>query len=213
MEAACGIQSPVMSGNDQLRPITLASQSPRRAMILRDAGIEFQVIVPQFEEPDHAEWRFGPEEFAESASYYKARDVAEERPYDVILAADTVVAMDGELFGKPRDEADARRILSRLAGSTHQVITGVTLFEPTASRRLICHDVTQVRMRRLSDDELNAYLATRQWEGKAGAYGIQDEHDPFVEAIEGSFTNVVGLPIELVRDMLTTFGILTPAGV
>lgn len=193
--------------------IILASQSPRRAALLADARIPFEVIVPPHEEPDFDDWRFTPEEFAEAASYYKARSVSEALPDRVILAADTIVALDGQIFGKPVNLEDARRILCTLAGSTHQVITGVTICDRTHGRRFINHDITYVTMRRLSDAELSQYLATGQWEGKAGAYGIQDADDPFVETIDGSFTNVVGLPMELVVSMLTAFGITPEAQV
>jgi septum formation protein len=191
----------------QNQKIILASQSPRRAALLAEARIPFEVIVPVHDEPDFADWRFTPAQFAESASFYKARSVAETKPDRIILAADTVVALDEHIFGKPIDRDDARRILSTLAGTTHQVITGMSICEGAHGRRFISHDVTHVTMRRLSDDELNQFLDGGQWQGKAGGYGIQDENDPFVETIDGSFSNVVGLPIELVLSMLATFGI------
>ena len=188
-------------------PIILASQSPRRSALLREARIAFESVPPRHDEPDAARWRFSPEEFAQSASYFKARSVADDYPDRVILAADTVVSLDERLFGKPTDRDDARRILSTLAGTTHQVITGAALYEPAASRRLIEHAVTHVTMRPMPADELEAYLDSGQWQGKAGAYGIQDRGDAFVERTDGSFSNVVGLPIELVLDMLAHFGI------
>ena len=188
------------------RSIILASQSPRRSVLLREAGIAFEAVSPKHEEPDTSLWKFSPEEFAQSASYFKARSVADDYPDRVILAADTVVALQGKPFGKPVDRDDARRILSTLAGTTQQVITGVTLYEPASGRRLIEHAVTHVTMRLISDAELDAYLDTGEWEGKAGAYGIQESADAFVEKTEGSFSNVVGLPIELVLEMLAAFG-------
>lgn len=159
---------------------------------------------------------------------------ANEPPRRVrILAGDTVVALDGRLFGKPTDRADARRILSALSGTTHHVITGVALLDipsPDSTRprsvrradlsssasygseiagwgthgwcRLIRHDTTAVTMRRLTDAERETYLDTGAWKGKAGAYGIQDSGDAFVERIDGSFTNVVGFPMELILQML-----------
>src|SRR5262245_2422121 len=186
-------------------PIILASQSPRRATLLAEARIPFEVIVPVHDEPDFENWRFTPAQFAESASYYKARSVLEKNPDRIVLAADTIVALDEHIFGKPDDRDDAGRILSRLAGTTHQVITGVSICEGAHGRRYITHDITRVTMRRLSKDELTQYLDGGQWQGKAGGYGIQDENDPFVETIDGSFSNVVGLPIELVLSMLVSF--------
>jgi len=111
------------------------------------------------------------------------------------------------IFGKPRDRADAKRILSAIAGTTHEVITGVTLLDAASGARQIEHDVTRVTMRRLGDDEIEAYLDTGAWQGKAGAYGIQDRGDAFVERIDGSFTNVVGFPMELIERMLQTWGV------
>ena len=116
------------------------------------------------------------------------------------------MAVGDQTFGKPADEADARRILGSLAGTTHQVITGVALCQPAAGRRLVRHAVTLCQMRPMTPRELDDYIAGRGWEGKAGAYGIQDEGDKFVTLVEGSFSNVVGLPVELVVEMLAEFG-------
>jgi len=187
-------------------PIILASQSPRRADLLRQAGIAFEVISPRHEEPDMHRWQLTPAEYAESTSYFKARSVADDFPDSLIIAADTVVSLNGKMMGKPEDEEDARRILSTLMGTTHEVITGVTLCESSTSRRIINHAVTKVTMREMTEQELSDYLASREWEGKAGAYGIQDNADKFVTRTEGSFSNIIGLPMELVEEMLAEFG-------
>ncbi len=191
-------------------PMILASQSPRRSSLLADAGISFEIASPKYEEPGTSGTHVNPAAFAESSSYYKAASLAEEFPDRVILAADTVVAIGRQIFGKPADVEDARRILTALLGTTQQVITGVTLLHPATDRRMISHDVTHVTMREMSDDELDTYLAGGDWEGKAGAYGIQGEADRFVERCVGSYTNVVGLPIELVQRMLTEFSATVP---
>ncbi|UCD30289.1 MAG: septum formation protein Maf [Planctomycetota bacterium] len=196
-----------MTQESNKKPIILASQSPRRADLLRKAGIDFEIARPKHQEPDPHGWRLSPEEYAEAASYFKARSVADDHPDRLILAADTVVALKGKMFGKPDDENDARRILSSLMGTTHQVITGVTLYEPASGRRLISHDCTRVTMRKMSDHEFNTYLASREWEGKAGAYGIQDNADKFIDHTDGSFSNIVGLPMEMLKTMLVKFGI------
>lgn len=195
-----------MSSAALKQPIILASQSPRRAALLREAGIAFEVVLPQHDEPAIADWRFSAVELAESAGYFKARGVAERYPNRLILGADTVVSLDGRIYGKPADVDDARRILSTLTGTTHEVITGVALLEPAAGRRMIRHDTTRVTMRKMTAAEMNEYLASREWEGKAGAYGIQDRADAFVTRLEGSFSNVVGLPVELVQQMLVQIG-------
>ena len=199
----------VSMNND--RPIILASESPRRAMLLRNAGIAFEAVAPRFPEPDATGWAMSPAAFAEMASNYKARSVADEYPDRIILGADTVVASKGQIYGKPRDREDARRILNALTGTTHKVITGVTLLaghslsalgKCSFSRRLIRNAVTRVTMRAMNAAELEAYLETGEWQGKAGAYGIQDTGDAFVTCTQGSFSNIVGLPIELVTRML-----------
>jgi septum formation protein len=184
------------------KKVILASQSPRRSVLLREAGIAFDAASPRFDEPDIDEEHAYPIQFAESNAYYKASSLADDYPERFILGADTVVALDNRMYGKPVDTDDARRILSTLTGTTHQVITGVALIHAATGRRMIRHDVTHVTMRKMTDREMNDYLATREWEGKAGAYGIQDEADKFVTNTEGSFSNVVGLPIELVLQML-----------
>ncbi len=189
--------------------IVLASQSPRRAQLLREAGIAFEAVSPAYEEPDPHSWTGDAVGYVEMVSLKKAESVAERFPGRVILGADTTVALGGRMFGKPADEADARRILGSLSNTTHQAITGVALHEPSARRRLIRHAVTLCRMRPLSPEELDDYIRGGGWHGKAGAYGIQDKADAFVTIVDGSFSNVVGLPVELVVEMLAEFGITT----
>ncbi len=189
------------------RPLILASQSPRRFKLLKEAGIDFEAIKAEHEEPDPADWRFSPAEFAQAAGYFKARSVGQRYPNRVILGADTIVAFNDRIYGKPLDRQDARRILLDLTSAPHEVITGVALYHPLTSRRLIEHDVTRITMRRMSEQELENYLDSNEWQGKAGAYGIQESADAFVEKIEGSFSNVVGLPVELVMDMLKRFNV------
>ncbi len=188
------------------KPIILASQSPRRAALLAEAGIAFEAVAPRYDEPATPGRHASPAAVAESLSYFKAASLADDYPDRIILGADTVVALGGEIFGKPEDVTDARRILSALLGTTQQVITGVTLVHRAREQRLTGHEVTEVTMRRMSETELEAYLAGGEWEGKAGAYGIQGEADRFIERCEGSYSNVVGLPVELVERMLAEMG-------
>jgi septum formation protein len=187
------------------QPIILASQSPRRSALLAEAGIPFEAVAPRYEEPATGGLHVNPAAFAQSVSYYKAASLADDYPDRFILGADTVVAVGNHMFGKPADVNDARDILTALMGVTQQVITGVTLLHAASDRRLIAHDITNVTMRKMSPEELDTYLAGGDWEGKAGAYGIQGEADRFVEKCEGSYSNVVGLPVELVKRMLRKF--------
>lgn len=192
-----------MNSPRQPNRLVLASSSPRRAELLREAGYQFCIVSPPFAEPEERYPHVEPSAYAESLAYYKARSIADRNPNDTILAADTIAVMDDEIFGKPDDREDARRILTRLSGSSHQVITGIVIMHPETDARLMGHDVSVIHMRKLSGDEIEAYLDTGEWQGKAGAYGIQDYGDAFVERYEGSFTNIVGLPMELVKDMFT----------
>ena len=185
----------------QPEPLILASGSPRRAQLLREAGYKFDVVVPPMHEPDWIHPHVAPTLHAESLAYFKARSVASQHADKTILAADTIAVVEGEIIGKPVDREDAQRILRRLSGTTHSVITGVVLFQPTTGRRLLQHGISTVCVRTLAEPVIQAYLDTKAWEGKAGAYGIQDQDDPFVERISGSFTNIVGMPMELLTYM------------
>ncbi|HUN80558.1 MAG TPA: Maf family protein [Phycisphaerae bacterium] len=188
-----------MKSPAQPRPLILASGSPRRAELLRDAGYQFNVMVPPLLEPDENSPHTDPASHAESLAYFKAASIGVQPAGTTILAADTIAFVDGRIIGKPADRRDAGRIIRALSGTTHKVITGVALTDE--KRRLIHHDVSTVRVRTLSDSAIESYLDTGLWEGKAGAYGIQEQADPFVERLEGSFTNVVGLPMELLAQL------------
>lgn len=187
----------------QPQPLVLASSSPRRAELLREAGYEFRVAHPPFDEPDERHPHIDPILHAESLAYYKARSIAEADSAETILAADTITVIDNDIYGKPEDRDDARRILNRLSGTSHRVITGVALMHPHRPERMMGHAISIIHMRALADDVLESYLDTGQWEGKAGAYGIQDHGDAFVERYDGSFSNIVGLPMELVTSMFS----------
>jgi septum formation protein len=196
-------------GKTQRTPATrlvLASGSPRRAELMRARGYDVDVIQPPIDEPSRLNPTLAPPQLAQALSFFKARAVAEVVHDAWIIAGDTIATLKGTVFGKPIDRADARRILTTIADTTHDVITGVTLYDPVARDRLIQHDVTHVTMRSLSEDEIEAYLNTGAWQEKAGAYGIQDRGDAFIERIEGSFSNVVGFPMELIERMLSQWG-------
>ncbi len=186
----------------------LASDSPRRAELLREKGYRFKVRSPELSEPEPRSPNQIPQHWAEALSYFKARSVAKSLDSGHVLAADTLVACDDHIIGKPADVDDARRILTLLAGTTHLVITGVTLLEVASRERLIRHERSTVTMKPMSAEVLEACLTGGLWQGKAGAYGIQDQADANIERLEGSYTNVVGLPMELVEQMLADAGIL-----
>jgi septum formation protein len=178
--------------------LILASRSPQRKAILEQLGVAFRVVEPDVEELAQGDARALVRENA----LRKARAVAAgER----VLGADTAVVLDGEPFGKPRDEAEAGDILRRLAGREHEVMSGIALREPDGSERSDVA-VTTVRFRPLEEGQIAWYLATGEWQGRAGGYAIQLRGAALVEGIEGDYPNVVGLPVaallRLVPDLL-----------
>jgi septum formation protein len=180
--------------------LVLASASPRRQELLRNAGIEFVVCpanVPEI--PQDGE---RPRAFAERMAREKALTVLAQRPDDLVLGADTVVVVDGEILGKPRDAADAARMLRMLSGRKHEVITGVCVVGPGFRAPDTRSESTLVIMNLLSDDDVRSYAATGEPMDKAGAYAIQGMASRWISRIEGDYFNVVGLPVGLVWRML-----------
>ncbi len=185
----------------------LASASPRRRGLLLEWGFEFDVVPSPVDEPDASQIDGSPAEVAKALSTFKAEQVARMHPEAIVLGADTVVALDGVLYGKPEDAEGARRILSALMPHTHKVVTGVTVIDGMTKRREESADVSRITMTPMTPVQLDAYIESGLWQGKAGAYGVQDHNDQFVKRLDGSFTNVVGLPEDLVTSMLARFGI------
>ena len=186
--------------------LILASASPRRAELLRAAAIDFDVVSANIDES--VQGAEHPEEHARRLARAKALDVLgrveEGRP---VLAADTIVAVDGEILGKPADEHDARRMLRKLSGRAHDVVTGVCLAR-RAQEVLVEHELTTVEFAPLSDAEIAWYAASGEPIDKAGAYAIQGLASRFVNRISGSYTNVVGLPVALVYQLCKRAGLL-----
>ena len=175
--------------------IVLASASPRRRELLEQAGIDFEILIGSTRECITKE---EPGEIVEELSLAKAKGVAEAVTGDaVIIGADTIVAKGNKVLGKPKDAEDAHQMLAMLQGEKHQVYTGVTLLQKKGDERIIrsFHERTDVFMTSMSDQEIEAYIATGEPFDKAGSYGIQGRAGIFVERIEGDYYNVVGLPI------------------
>lgn len=185
--------------------LILASASPRRQQLLTEAGYTFVVYPASIDEsivpPD-----LTPGDVAEYLAKRKAEVVSQRFPDDVVLAADTVVADGPTMLGKPTDPADARRMLGLLSGTTHSVITGVAVVHAAAGFARHARVISSVRMRPLTDAEMLRYVGSRDWEGKAGGYGIQDP-DPFVTRTSGCHTNIVGLPMTTTATLLRAAGI------
>ncbi len=179
-------------------PLILASASPRRAELLRNAGISFKV------EPAHVPEQAMPGEqplaYVQRLARDKARAIFARHSDSVVLGADTIVVADEHLLEKPRDDADATRMLRLLSGRAHQVITGVCLLAPGLEQTEA--EITEVRFSPLTDAEIGAYVATREPIDKAGAYAIQGLASRWVERIAGCYFNVVGLPVPRVYRMM-----------
>jgi septum formation protein len=185
--------------------IVLASASPRRKELLESLGLDFLVITSGVDEINCATG--DPAELAAGLALAKAEEVANRAPGRLILGADTVVIVDGEILGKPADKADARRMLALLRGRWHQVITGVTIFD-TDSRASDTRTVrTRVRMARYTDRQIEEYIVCGEPMDKAGSYAIQGQGGALVAAVDGCYTNVVGLPVCEVVRLLRRFGV------
>ena len=219
------------SGN-ATRRLILASSSPQRRELLQEAGYEFDVLAPESGTEAWASdagapprrrglssrtspsqvgiastgrptsVRGDPRELAERLAYFKARPAADRIEVGLVLGADTICALGEQVLGKPTNDEEARHILRTLAGTRHQVITGLCLIDAGSGLRLIGSEATWVTMRPMSDSQIEQYVASGAGAGKAGAYAVQMEHDPYVETMEGSVSNVVGLPMDLFARML-----------
>lgn len=183
--------------------LILASGSPRRCELLRNAGFAFEAVSPDVEEA-YAD-REDPAACAERLAREKAETVArcfQLRDQVVVLGADTVVVADGIVLGKPASAEEARAMLERLSGRVHEVITGVALAAPGSSRRAVAHEVTRVFFRPLTQEEIATYVASGEPLDKAGAYAAQGQASRFITRVEGCYFNVVGLPVALVERLL-----------
>jgi septum formation protein len=184
--------------------LTLASRSPQRRAILARLGVSFVTVAPDVEEIEHGD----PLEVAQENALRKARGVRAAGHGDPVLGVDTVVALGGELFGKPADEAHAHAMLAALAGRTHTVIGGFSLLNGREER--VGAASTRVRFRELDERMLHWYVATGEWRGRAGGYAIQGAGAALVREVDGDYENVVGLPLaaliddapELLRELL-----------
>ena len=181
-------------------PVILASQSPRRHLLLRDVLPEFEVMDSHATELDDR--TVPPRRLCELNAERKAWSVAQLRPDHLVMGADTLVFLDGEPFGKPSDLDEARRMLRQLSGRIHEVITGVALVHRAGARVRVFSEVTRVKFRSLSDDDVEAYIGLVAVLDKAGAYALQEQGHLIIETVEGSSSNVVGLPVERLREAL-----------
>jgi len=181
--------------------LILASGSRDRRKLLADAGYAFEVSPADIPEPRVA--AYGDcRQYVQEVAWLKAAAVARKFDNALVLTADTVGWFNGEVIGKPDDEADARRIIRSLGGTIHELWTGVTLWKRPEDWQFSWQEVSKCRVKRFTDAELDAYIATNRWVGCSGAYSIDGPDDPYVRVVEGSVSNVIGLPMESLERML-----------
>jgi septum formation protein len=190
---------------DPLPPLILASASPRRRELLTEAGFDFEVRPPSAEAEGQPQPGESPADLVTRLALCKARDVADRTvPADrhkVVVACDTVAVCGGRILGKPVDEADARRMLRLLSGRTHEVQSGLCLYPLDGRDVQVRLATTTLVMDPLADRDINDYVASGAWQGKAGGFGYQDRLG-WVHIVQGSESNVVGLPLEMLEAML-----------
>lgn len=183
------------------KKLILASASPRRRQLLSAMGYEFICDAPEVDENVSGR----ADGIVALLSERKALAVADKYNDGIVIASDTLVSLDGRGLGKPADEADAYRMLRALSGRTHEVFTGVCIIDAATGVKETRVARTGVIFRELSDDEINEYIATGEPMDKAGAYGIQGGAGKFVTALDGTFENVMGFPVDVVSEMLARF--------
>ena len=181
--------------------LILASASPARRYLLSRDGYDFEVMPANIEEPAGKDFH-DPRALVEHVAWLKAAAVAPKVPEGLVLAADTLGWIYGEAIGKPTDETDAGRIIRKLAGTQHELWTGVCLWRRPDDLQVAWQEVSRVAMKAMTDAEIMAYLKTRTWQGCSGAYAIQEGEDPYVRVVEGSVSNVIGLPMETLERVL-----------
>ena len=183
----------------------LASASPRRKQLLTEAGYRFTVVRPDIDESVFPTMDFEPCEYAKRLALAKAKNIAEKHPDCLVVAADTIAYFEGEIIGKPSDRTDAEKITKKLFSRPHKVITGIAIVRLRDGIEINQSDTTTVYPKKLTAEQIAEHIKSDTWRDKAGAYAIQENGDEFIEKIEGSLTNVMGLPMELLERLLSKF--------
>ncbi|CAH2214261.1 Maf family protein [Tepidibacter aestuarii] len=181
--------------------IVLASASPRRKELLFNLNLNFEIMKSDIDE--FVNEKDTPESVAMSLSFQKAIDIANKTSRNsIVIGADTIVVFDGKILGKPKDEQDAFNTLKQLSGKYHKVITGICTLRLSDNKKIVDYEVTKVKMREFSEDEIKRYIKTAEPMDKAGSYGIQGYGSLLVEKIDGDYSNVVGLPVSKLGQIL-----------
>jgi septum formation protein len=191
--------------------LILASTSPRRCELLALLGLPFEIVAPDFEEVPQPGW--SPRQQVEHFAREKARSIAIVRPTALVLGSDTVIELDGQMLGKPVNLADARAMLTRLAGRPHYVHTAVALCRQTPHHEAVAVETATVQMKAYDEAATERYVATQEPMGKAGAYSIQGVGGEFIETICGDFLGIVGLPLLRVATLLADAGVAVPVDI
>lgn len=182
-----------------MKKVILASNSPRRREIL-GKFINFEAVTAEVKEDN--DFFKSPETLVMALAFEKANSVAAKHEDAIVIGADTVVEIEGEILGKPKSREDAKRMMEKLKGKSHKVITGFSIIDLSSDKKYMDYEVTEVVFKDLSDEEIEAYLNKAEYMDKAGAYGIQEEAALFVEKIEGDYLNIVGFPISKIYTVL-----------
>jgi septum formation protein len=188
-----------------MKKIILASRSPRRKQLLEQIGLKFEIDPSDYEED--ISLKMEPKKLVEYLSLGKATDVAKRHKDAVIISADTIVALDGEIFGKPKTSERAKYMLQKMSGRAHSVLTGFTIIDTETKKQISKSVETKVYFKNLSEKEIDAYIATGEPLDKGGGYAIQGLAALFIEKIEGDYFNIVGLPIFPLTEELKNFGV------
>ncbi len=183
----------------------LASASPRQKQLLAEAGYRFTVVRSGIDESAFAAEGINACEYAERLALAKAKNVAEKYPDSLVIGADTVVDFMGEIIGKPADAKEAEQITKKLFSRPHKVITGIAIVKLSDGVELSESDTTTIYPKRLTSEQIAKHIKSESWRDKAGAYAIKVSGDEFIERIQGSLTNVIGLPMELLERLLIRF--------
>jgi septum formation protein len=188
--------------------LILASSSPRRRGYLKDLGLDFKAVSPDVDERRRRDE--SPRAYVRRVALDKASAIAARHPRSWVVSADTTVVLDGTILGKPRNAAEARRMLKKLSGRAHRVLSGIALVHVDDAITRSAVSSTRVLIRQLSDEEIHWYVGTKEPLDKAGAYGAQGKGGLLVERVEGSFSNVVGFPLEKFYELLKACGLPLP---
>jgi septum formation protein len=188
-------------------PLILASASPRRRQLMSEAGYEFSVVPPEVDESTFKTNDVEPVEYAKRLALAKAKSVAQEHPDSIVIGADTIVDSRGRIIGKAADAREAEQITRELFSAPHKVITGIAIVRLSNGMELVRSDSTTVYPKKMTPEQIAEHINGGSWQDKAGSYAIKETGDKFVEKIEGSLTNVMGLPMELLKSLLAQLNV------